>query len=278
MKLSKQYGVSLDLINGIKKENQIVCRYIPLNLEDPASYMTFLNRLSHITEKIRLTDDSEIIQSAVAIPFLNLLPYKELAFFKIFSWNKSVYGYDGNYEDFTKILDTSEFLNMHKKITGNYENTPSSEIWTFHTTDTIIRLISYHHEMKHFGFSEFPLFLCEQLLELINRLQEWTEKGTKGPEQVPFKLYVSEIDTGNTFVIFKIAGQVSCLVRQFTLNGFYITDDLFCHEAENWLSNLAQRAVLISGASEIERFKFFTGQRQKIEFLIEKIKGDLEGF
>jgi len=276
IKLSSQFRISLDLVSSVTKENQLVCNYLPLNTRNPNNYLTFINAVSSIAERTRLTPESEIIMCGVDIPIFNFLAYRELTYFKVFSWGKSVYGYQGNFEEFASKLESLDFHNIHKKIAKDYQDTASSEIWTYNTTDTMIRLITYHHEMKHFGDRKFPIFLCEQLLDLINTLHEWTEKAAKGPNGVPYKFYVSEIDTGNTLVLFKMSENYRCLVRLFTFNGLNVSDERFCEEAENWLYNLSQRAVLISGASEIERFKFFSGQRQKIESLIEKIKSDLE--
>ena len=276
IKLSKQFEISFDAVSSVTRENQLICNYLPLNTRNPNNYLTFLNGLLSISERARLNPDSEIIMSGVDIPIFNFLAYKELTYFKIFSWGKSVYGYQGSFEEFAAKLESFNFHSIHKKITKDYQNTPSSEIWTYNTTDMMIRLITYHHELRHFEDTKFPIFLCEQLLDLINTIHKWTESGAKGPNGVSYKFYVSEIDTGNTLVLFKLKENYRCLVRLFTFNGLNVSDERFCEEAENWLYNLSQRAVLISGASEMERFKFFTGQKQKIESLIEKIKSDLE--
>ena len=276
LKLSRHYGISLDLVTNVTQKNQLICTYLPMD-RNPENYLSFINSVLKISEKTSISNNSEIIMSCVDIPIFNFLEYEALTNFKIFSWAKSVYGFEGKYQEFISRLEPYNFGEIHKKIVTNYHNTPSSDIWTFNTTDTMIRLISYHHQMKHFEDERFPLFLCEQLLDFVNKIQEWTEKGAKGPNGVPYKFYVSEIDTGNTIILFKLDGNDTCLVRLFTFNGLNVSDERLCLEAENWLYNLTQRAILISGASEIERFKFFTGQRQKIEFLIEKLKADIEG-
>jgi hypothetical protein len=75
----------------------------------------------------------------------------------------------------------------------------------------------------------------------------------------------------NSFILLKETEKTNCILKLFTINSLYITDEQFCSETENWLDHLSRRATLISGASERERHKFFSSQRQKVRFLIELI-------
>lgn len=164
-------------------------------------------------------------------------------------------------------------MRCYEKITHNYRRISSTEIWTNDTIDVFLRLLVHHYEMGHFMHEESPLLLCEQLLELVNVLQEWTEKGRKGdPEASVFKLYVSNVDLENTFILMKKDGISRCIIKLFTINSLNITEERFCREVENWLNMSIQRATLISGASEKERYRFFNLLRQKIRFLIDRVQ------
>jgi hypothetical protein len=196
-----------------------------------------------------------------------------LTFFKLFSWNCSVYGFTGTFDEFCKKLDAdaNELLSVFDKIVQNYQLCPSTEIWSDYTIDRILGLLLYHYEMRHFDNEKFPLFLCEQLLDLIKMLHQWTDKGGKGLNNTPFKFYVSEIDMSNTFVLSKRSGKKRCSLKLFTTNHFDVLDQRFCKEAENWLNTAIQRSTLISGSSEKKRYEFFDRQRQKICALMEKM-------
>ena len=126
--------------------------------------------------------------------------------------------------------------------------------------------------MRHFSDESIPLLLCKQLLELMNKLQEWTETGTKDSKG-DFKFYLSDIQS-STFVLLKAASYTDCFVKLFSNNGLRISDEKFCQETENWLRNLAVRATLISVSSEKERFKFFRSQKQKVEDLMETLMNE----
>ena len=278
LKLCRHFNISIDsLTDVVTDKSYIRCLYSPLNFssQDTKDYIGIINGLSDYIESFRLLPESEIILSAVDIPLFNLYPYKELTIFKLFSWHKSIYGYATDYETFIKESEiTGLYNNFHEKIAKSYQLIPSTEIWTSETIDSVLRLLNYHFEMKHFSDEKNVLFLCEQLLNLINTLQDWVEKGKKGKKEVPFNFFISDADIGNTFVLFKSAESKNCLVRLYTINALRISDEGFCMETENWLRNLTQRSTLISKVSERERFKFFNAKKQKIKQLIEKIQSE----
>ena len=277
VKLCSHFQISMDSLADIDpNKSYIRCRYTPLNLENMKDYMTFVQVASDLFENTRLALEGEIIMSAVDVPIFLILPYRELTAFKLFSWSKSTYGYTADFDAFVKEgwVDNQTLENIHEKIKRNYQLIPSTEIWTTSTTDTILRLLIYHSEMKHFSDKKTPLLLCEQLLDLMNTLQKWAENGTKGPKETPFKFYISETDIANTFILFKNAESSSCLVKLYTINGLGISDENFCREAKQWLHNTARRSTLVSGASEKERRKFFTAQQKKIRLLMESIESN----
>ena len=275
VKLCRHFNISMDSLVGVTHKNHIQCRYAPLNLSDITDFITFVQVSSNNFEDTRLTPGGEIILSAVDVPIFNILPYKELTLFKLFSWSKSVYDFTADYETFVNEVEKIESLNKNYEIILNsYHLVPSTEIWTDSTIDAVLRLLSYHSEMKHFSDDKIPVTLCEQLLDLIDTLQKWAEKGTKGSKDTSFKFYVSETYIANTFILFKKGKKTNCLIKLYTINGLGISDERFCKETENWLQKSIQQATLISGASEKERFKFFSGQRKKVTDLIDKIQSD----
>jgi len=269
--LCNHFKIPTDSLGPITSDKYIQCRYTPMDLRNEGSYRDYLTNLLNNLESVRANPDGEVILSAVDIPLFQYGSYKELVQFIIFSWNSGVYGFKGKYEDFVKDYNLQEILKCYEKIVNSYMLVPSTEIWTIRTIDRLIKLLGYHSEMGQFEDENFPLFLCEQLLELINTLEQWAEKGAKGTDGTPFKFYISEIHLPNTFILFKKEGNKNCAVKLFTINHFDIEDERFCQEAELWLDNTAQRSVLISGASERERHKFFSEKRQKIATLVDMI-------
>ena len=269
--LCNHFQIPLDSFVPMTNGKYIQCRYTPMDLRNEENYISYLRDMLRNLEDVRLKPDGEVVLSAVDVPLFHYGACKELVLFIIFSWNSGVYGFTGKYEEFVAKYDFTEILNYYEKIANAYLQVPSTEIWTIGTVDRLIKLLGYHSEMGHFMDENFPFFLCEQLLGLIGTLKQWTGEGVKGSNGKPFKLYIIEIHLSNTFILFKKDGATNCALKLFTINHFDTSDPKFCREAEQWLNNTTRRAVLISGASERERHKFFTGKRRKVHALVEMI-------
>ena len=270
VKLCEHFHLSLDSVVGAP-DQQILFDIGPMDIKDLNSYSMYARDLSDYFDILKTTSKSEIILTAADIPAFTFLSYRELTFFQLFSWNRSVCGFTGSYNDFVEKLNIDELFKYYRNISKNYELIPSTEIWTTNTIDSLLRLLNYHYDMKHFNDEKTPRVLCDQLLELIATTQSWSESGTKGANNTPYNLYISELDIGNTFILFKNAEKCNCMVRLFTNNGLSTKDESFCQLIEDWVRSLSKRSTLISGASEKERHKFFADQRQKIEIFLDKI-------
>ena len=269
VKLCNHFQISLDSVVGIASSKSVQCNIVPNNIKDLSNYRDFINDFASTLELI--SPDCEIILSATSIPMLNVLRCKELTFLNLFSWYKNACNFAGCYEDFLKLLDVDVSAKSFEKIMNCYRQIPSTEIWTENTIDSTLGLISYHSEMRHFKDCKFPLYICEQLLNLIDTMQSCAENGVKGQKDTPYKLYVSEIDIGNTFTLFKTPSKSYFLSKLFTVNGIIFSDENLCSEIENWLRTSIEQATLISGASKKARQLFFNNMRNKIQALVVKI-------
>jgi len=271
IKLCHEFQISIDSFANVNRKNKIQCDYVPLDLNNKADYFSYIKSISDIIETVRKAPESEIILSTVDVTLFNVFLYRELTSFQLFTWHKSMLGYAADFETFVKEND-EQLIALYENIAKNYQLIPSTEIWTENTVDIFLRFLNFHYETGAFKGEKLPLLLCEQMLDLINNLHDWAEKGTKGSKEVPFQLYANETDIANTFVLFKMKEKTNCLIKLFTINGLNVSDEQFCRETENWLNNSIKRATLISGASERERFRFFNAKKQKIRHLIEKIQ------
>ena len=268
--LCKKFSLSFDaLLYGI---NKMQYSFIPPDFKDIMSYEAYANELASITEKIISASGSELIISAADIPAFHYVAFRELALFQLFSWHKNVFDFSGTYEDFHNEINTVTILQSGEKTFNNYLKIPSIEIWTDHTTDSMLKMIKYHCEMEHFINKTTPLLLCKQLIDMVNTLHEWMKEGKKGKGKTPFKFYLNEVDIGNTFIYVKSDKKSRCIIRLFTINGLSISDNRFCREASSWLDSLIKRSTLISEVSTKERSLFITRQKQKITALMDFIK------
>jgi len=266
--LCRQFKISLDALANITGGNNILCQYTPLDLRNTKNYLTYLQSLLDNIESVR---NGELLFTATDIPSYNYMAYRELMLFRLYTWSSGAYGFTAGYDEFVKQWNCDGALYFYDKIVKGYLQCPSTEIWTNNTIDQMLRFLNYHFEMGHFADKKIPVLLCEQLSDMLNTIQNWTAKGSKGNNETPFKFYVSETDLNNHFVLFKKNGTTKSNLKLFTINHFHISDQRFCKETENWLNATIQRSTLISGSSEKQRHIFFNGQREKINALMEKM-------
>jgi len=265
------YNLSIDMIFSVKSQGTIF-NYTSLDVRNEANYLLYMRNLSKIIELVKEGKEKEIIMSAIDIPVFHFLPFHELTLFKLFVWNNTTYSQSGYFENFMKEIGSSDIFCCYNKIASDYSQIPSTEIWTVNTIDTIIRLMDFYFETGHFQKRETPLFLCNQLLQLIENTKIWVEKGFKSSPSVEYKFYVSDTDLENNFILLKKDGKTRCIIKLFTINSLNTTDQLFCQETSNWLETSKKRSVLLSGASERERFKYFNILQQKVRYFIDKIE------
>ncbi|MCL2073702.1 MAG: hypothetical protein FWH18_07265 [Marinilabiliaceae bacterium] len=270
--LCKHFQMSFDNLMDIRDVHQFDCVYRPIDLSISNEYQNYMFALAKNIEKLKNARDSSILMSAMDIPVFHLITQKELTFFKLYTWTQSVYNYEGTMDDFMKEIETPDILNCYRIISSNYELIPSAEIWTENTVNTTLSLINYYVEIGSFSNKELPLLLCEQVLNILTKMQKWAENSVKGERTTPFQLYISEMELENSYILMKQEDIINCVVKLFTINSLNVFDKKFCVETESWLTKLSQRSVLLCGSSEKDRIKYFNSQRQRVRFLMDKIK------
>lgn len=267
--ISKTYNISLDTIFSVKSQGTIF-NYTNLDVRDKAKYLLYLQRVAQSIELLKEGRNSEIILSAIDIPVFHFLPYTELTLFKLFAWNNTVYNQGGYFEDFLEEFLSPDLTTCYHKMADDYSLVPSTELWTVNTIDTVIRLIDFYFETGYFRDRETPTFLCNQVIQLVDNLKVWVERGYKKTPSVTYSFYVSDTDLENNFVLLKKDSQLTCLLKLFTINSLTTKDECFCKETYHWLETSKKRSVLLTGASERDRFRYFNALQQKIRFMTEK--------
>jgi hypothetical protein len=225
--------------------------------------------------QLKTLPGAEIIFSATDVPFYHFLPFKELTFFKLYAWRQSAYHTKDAFASFLDKMNSDDLMECYAQTVDSYRQIPSLEIWTQNTVDHTLTLLEYFYDTGHFTGRKIPLLLCEQFLELINAIEGWTEQGIKNREtHTPFKLYLTHFFLESSLILLKHDLAMQCTIKLFTINSLNIADQAFCRETRQWLESLIQRSLLITGASERDKYMFFNGQRQKIRFLIDRIYRD----
>ncbi len=269
--ICQTFNISLDSIFAVKSQGTIF-NYTTLDIRDQSNYLAYMQRFSKSVEMVKQGKEKEIIFSATDVPVFHFMPFKELTIFKLFAWNNTAYNHKEKFETFLSNIDQSNFFPCYDKIFTDYTAIPSTEIWTINTLDPIVRLLDFYYDIGSFEKEETYKLLCNQLVQMVENIRQWVEKGYKGQgSQNTFKFYISETDLENSFGLFRRDNNITCVIKLFTINSLSTNNELFCKEANNWLESSISRSILLSGASERERFKYFNGLQQKVGRLLTKM-------
>lgn len=267
------FNISIDSAIDISS-NDAVFKYKPLDLNSIADYQIYMNELrAHITD-LRAAKHKEVTIAANDIPVFHFLNFKELTLFKVFAWTNSVSKNQISYSDFIKSIESEDLMDCFNQIAQDYKRVPSVEVWTTNTIDPILRLLDFYTETGFFGGIEIPLLLCNQLLDLIDMIKNWSDNECKcgHPCESTYKLYISDIELDNSFILLNSDENKSCIIKLYTINSLQTTHTAFIEETEKWINSAINKSVLISGVSERERFRFFNSLEQKVRLLIDKIE------
>ena len=268
------FNVSFDNLIGTKQPG-LQFNYVPLDLNNTNVYRQYMKQLLVVFTNLAKANEKEVFFTAIDIPMFHFLPFTELTLFKVFAWSNSTGAFAGNFSDFCNMMKDDELIGIYKELTTAYSVIPSVEIWTEGTFDAILRLIDYYFESGHFTSASEALLLCSQLLEMIERIKGWSNRGLKdnlSEQKVGYSLYLSGIELENNFVITRQDGATTCLGKLYTINSMATTNPGFCNESMKWISNAIQKSTLISGAAQKESFKFFNTLTQKVRYLIDRIE------
>jgi hypothetical protein len=271
--LSQRFNISLDSITNYESNN-ILFKYIPLDLNEMNNYYSYMDDLSNLFETISRSKEKEIYFMALDIPVAHFTPFLDLTLFKVYTWFRSVNKLQVSYEEFVSQLDIPRLSAVYEKIRNAYNQIPSTEIWTKNTIEPILRLLDYYSDLNCFEKKETLPLVCHQLLQLMDNIEKYTleeEKECTGRSAF-FRMYLSPIDIMNDFMITKRDGINVTSVKLYTINGIFTSNEYFCSEVEKWMKDAMTKSLFLSGASARESFKFFQEIKNKINYLLEKFE------
>jgi hypothetical protein len=274
-KLSVHFNISVDSIFNVKSNN-IVFKYIPLDMSNMNDHYTYIDNLAAILETISFANNKEIRLMALDIPIMHCMPFRELVLFKVYTWaqNLNKTGITDTYEKFVETLDKDYLLKHYTKLSESYDKIPSVEIWSENTINPVLHLLDYYSDLNYFENKENVLNIARQLIQAIELIEKQSEKGFKDgdTQKIPFQLYISPTELPNDVSIMKHDESNTALIKLYTINNISTTNEYFCTEVEKWIQNNMLKSLLISGASERERFNFFNQQKNKVYDLINKVE------
>ncbi len=272
-KLCVKFKISVDSLFNHRSDS-ISFKYTPLNFSSPQVYENYMEEIARLYGSLVKQEHKEFKITAQDIPVFHFLPYIELTFFKVYALYRSLTNETISYEAFVKNFDTEKLRTYYKSITDAFLQIPSTEIWSNHTVEPIINLLSYYYDLSCFESQEMAVLLGKQLLRLIKDVEEKTQTSSKTykGQVTSYNFHVSPVDMQNDFILTKGLQSTTTSIKLFTINAIFTADEAFNEETEKWFDNTKSKSIQISGTSERERFHFFKEIKSKVQELIQKFE------
>ena len=273
-KLCAHFGVSFDAAQQEHQANNVSFRYTPLDLNGFENFYLYKDNLAKTFEAIAAATEKDIILTALDVSVYHLTPFKELGFFKDYTWFQGMTNEKTSFEKFVASLDTKRIAGYFDRITAAYQQIPSAEIWTYDTLNPILNLLEYYAALHCFENKQKTLsLLFRQLHELIDNVEQNAERGWKAykNKQVPFRMYISPLSIMNDFLVANRNGAKVGTIKLHTINALFTDNEYFCSEIEKWLVDMQSKSLPLTGGSARERMQFFKRLRDKVEEVMARL-------
>ena len=231
-------------------------RDLKLYLEGLLQQVVYFNQFEH-RKMYLLAKDFAVFQ-------FFLVP--EIAAFKCFFWMKHILQDPklSSTKFSTKAFLFPEILELTKKLTKEYAQIDSVELWNEETVRSTLRQIRYYRDAGLFETREDAEITFNAFNELLEHVQHMAEHGAKfmkGESDLlkrgSFQLFVNELILGNNTYIFQLNGKITTFINYAVLKYISTQDVRFCDNIFRSFQNLVSRSTLVSNVGEKERNTFF---------------------
>ena len=251
-RISQHFGISIDTLFNIQSDN-IVFKAHSL---EPGKFTIkeWLELILADIKNINLSREKEIIYAAKDPPIFHYFQFPEVAAFKVFFWEKTLFQFP-EYDNKKLRLDDfdKDILNIGQQIISTSAKIPTIEIWNEDTFNITLRQIEYYYIAGYFEKKDDIKNLIDKVQKWVRHIQKQAELGFKflawkEPEGIEntFKLYENEVVL-NDNTIHVTLDDITAVYLTFNVLCLLITrDPEFCQKIEFYLRGLIKQSNLIS--------------------------------
>ncbi|HEX5168447.1 MAG TPA: helix-turn-helix transcriptional regulator [Cyclobacteriaceae bacterium] len=268
--ICNHYGVSLDALLSTTS-NTVTFRYQAVD-EKTFAFESWMKSILANLEMIHAVPEKELFYSAKDVPVFYHFDYPDLTAFKIYFWNKTVLGASFQEEKFNPKMISNDLISLAKRIWQKYAALPSTEFWSEETTNITLRQIEFTYDCGFFANPDDAKILLEQYCTMLSNVRKWAAAGIKNSTGESFKLYKNEIMIADNTIFFKMGAKRISFVVHNGVEYLTTSQENYCLQTEKYLTNLLNKAVLISTTGEKERNRFFNSMDEKASALKKKIQ------
>lgn len=271
VKLGAKYHISIDSILNLSGNNVVFRHY---SLE--SSKFKIKDWLTIIQEdmwRIHQSRTKEIIYAAKDPPIFHYFQFPEIAAFKFFFWEKTLFEFP-QYEDKRFRIDDldQEIVAIGKKILNESVTIPTVEIWNEDTFNILFRQIEYYWISGYFEKKDDLLNLLDKLEKWVRHIQKQADHGFKYLYDQPaegiensFVMYENEVVLNDNTIFVKLDNLSAVYITYNVLSLLITREPELCRNVELYMHALMKKSNIISLTGSKARNRFFNRMLYTIE-------------
>jgi len=269
-KLSLKYNVSLDGLLNIQGD-RVLFDYFSL---DPGriSMKDWVKLILEDTKKINQAAEKHMIYAAKDPPIFQQFQFPEIAAFKMFVWQKTLFQFPEFKDRIFSLEDVDhDFVGMRKQLLSMSLKIPTIEIWNEDTFNITLRQIEYYRISGYFSKPDDVYNLYDKLEKWVEHIKKQASLGFKYIYGEPaegfentFSMYENEVVLNDNTILVERDDQKVVYLTFNTLSLLITQNASICANIEDYLNKLIRKSNLISISGSKERNRFFNKLQQNI--------------
>lgn len=280
-KISRHYQISIDAHFQVDV-GKIAFDNLSISSQN-FSISHWLQKILDDINKILQVSEKSIIYAAKDAPFMHFFQIPEIAAFKVFLWQKTLFQFKEYHDKKFSLSDyDDELQKIGKKILIASTKIPTIEIWNEDTFGIFIRQMEYYWISGLFRDENDIWILCDQLENWIRHIQHQAECGFKflyGQEargvDNSFQLYENDIVLNDNTILANMGGFRVVYLTYNVASLLVTTNQEFAGNIENFMHGLLKNSTLISSSAARERSRFFNKLINQVDQFRNRIKNSL---
>jgi hypothetical protein len=277
-KLTRAYKLPLDtLFQADSREVSFQCA--PLDC-DSFKVKDWLSLVLRNIKEISEAREKEIIYAAKDVPVFHYFQIPEIAAFKIFFWEKTLFQFP-EYEDRYFRLDEvdPEVIKVGQQALFYATKVPAKEIWNQDTFNIMLRQIEYYWISGIIRKKNEALNLIDKVELWIRHIHKQAELGSRlvyeqtseGIEN-SFQFYENDVVLSDNTILVNTDGKTTVYLTFNVLSLLVTHNSFFAEHVSRYLNGLLKKSNLISLYGARDRNRFFNTLYHSIEALKSRIR------
>lgn len=260
MKLMLHFEVVPKEIKKIESgDGELSCEYTPMWLPNVENFEKYIHQLKGLLGRFTNQDKAKLEIIATDIPLFHLLPHKELAYFRFYTWAVESM-YDGSkqkwkFEDFLAYADKHDLEGILAEIYEAYLKLPSAEYWNIYVLEPMLTSIHAYADLDSFRDRETIATLFRQVVQIYDTHLEWGKRSRK-PTGVAFELYLSNVPFTGGGMLLSSTDRFEAVLNSYKINHLITTNIGLVSEAKMAILSIADHSSMIGRADYKTRLSF----------------------